>query len=111
MKKKKNSFPKVVTRRCKKLRFLRLKTKWGRRNEENVTLYIGHKHVERETSYIYQGSDCGSVGRVVVSDTRYPRFESSHWQNCINLFTVNFIEKTKINKKEARNGTLKTSWI
>ena len=26
------------------------------------------------------GNDCGSVGRGVASDTRGPRFESSHWQ-------------------------------
>ena len=27
-----------------------------------------------------QGSGCGSVSRAVASDTRGPRFESSHWQ-------------------------------
>ena len=49
------------------------------------------------------GSGCGSVGREVASNTRGPRFESSHWQNlnwtCIYLFTINCIAKTKINKK------------
>ena len=30
------------------------------------------------------------VGRTVASDTRYVKFESSHWQNFIsNIFTVN----------------------
>ena len=29
---------------------------------------------------IHKGSGCGSVGRVVTSDTRGPRIESSHWQ-------------------------------
>ena len=35
---------------------------------------------------------CGSVGRAVASDTRGPRFESSHRQNLLNiclLSTVN----------------------
>ena len=34
-----------------------------------------------------------SVGRVVASDTRDPRFESNHWQI---IFTINCIQKTKI---------------
>ena len=36
--------------------------------------------------------NCGSVGRAVASDTRGPRFESSHWQKFIyieHLFPVN----------------------
>ena len=40
------------------------------------------------------GSGCGSVGRAVASDTRDPRFESSHWQKIIyieHLFTVNCV--------------------
>ena len=48
-------------------------------------------------------SGCGSVGRAFASDTRGPRFESSHWQKFIeHLFSVNCIEETKIN--EAGNG-------
>ena len=36
------------------------------------------------------GSDCGSVGRAVASDTRGPLFESSHQQNFImNLQCAN----------------------
>ena len=31
------------------------------------------------------GSGCGSVGRAVASDTRGPRFESSHRQNLLNI--------------------------
>ena len=44
------------------------------------------------------------MGRAVASDTRGPRFESSHWQllSDIYLFTVNCIEKTKIKKKRPR---------
>ena len=36
------------------------------------------------------GSGCGTVGRAVASDTRDPRFESSHWQI---LFTINSSQK------------------
>ena len=28
---------------------------------------------------------CGSVGRAIASDTRGPRFDSSHWQNLLNI--------------------------
>ena len=53
------------------------------------------------------GSGCGSVGRAVAFDTRGPRFDSSHRQKFIeHFFIINFIEKTKINKKEAGNGPL-----
>ena len=39
---------------------------------------------------LHKGSGCGSVVRVVVSDTRGLQFESSHLQNLIlNKFTVN----------------------
>ena len=34
------------------------------------------------------GSGCGSVGRAVASDTRGPRFESSHRQNLFVTSTV-----------------------
>ena len=42
-----------------------------------------------------QGSGCGSVGRAVESNTRDTRFDSSHRQNFINLFTIKCIERTK----------------
>ena len=48
---------------------------------------------------------CGSVGRAVASNTRDPRFESSHWQKIIyieHLFTV--YRKDENKEKEARNG-------
>ena len=52
-----------------------------------------------------QGSGCGSVGSAVASDTRGPRFNPTIGQIYVeNLFTINFIEKTKINEKEAGNG-------
>ena len=45
------------------------------------------------------GSGCGSVGRAVASDSRGPRFKSSHWQkNNIfieHLFTVNCVLKRR----------------
>ena len=53
-----------------------------------------------------QGQWCGSVGRAVASNTRGPRFESSHWQKCIyieHLFTVNCVLKRR-KEKEAENG-------
>ena len=53
-----------------------------------------------------EGSGCGSVGRAVASNTRGPQFKSSHRQNLywtfVYLFTINCIEKTKINKKRLR---------
>jgi len=53
------------------------------------------------------GSGCGSVGRAVASNTRGPRFVSSHWKTLYHLYTVNFIEKTKITKKMAGMAHLK----
>ena len=53
------------------------------------------------------GSGCGSVGRVVASNTSRLQFESSHWQIFIKyicLPIVNCFEKTKIKKKESGNG-------
>ena len=55
---------------------------------------------------------CDSVGRAVASDTRGPRFESSHGQNFIHEFIINCIEKTKIrpgmahlkNQSDLNNG-------
>ena len=50
------------------------------------------------------GLGYGSLGRAVASNTRDPQFESSHWRK---LSSINSIEKTKIKKKEARNGPIK----
>ena len=58
-----------------------------------------------------QGSGCGSVGRAVASNTRGPRFESSHRQIFIYILkicilsTVCWIDENK--EKEARNGPFK----
>ena len=53
-------------------------------------LHTGHQH---EVSFFTatvrnKGSGCGSVGRVVASNTRGPRFESSHQQTFI--YILNF---------------------
>ena len=58
------------------------------------------------------GSGCGSVGRAVASDTRGPRFESSHQQNKFyieHLLTVNCVLKRRNKEKEAGNGPFKKS--
>ena len=49
----------------------------------------------------FMGSGCGAVGREVASDTRGPRFESSHRQKFIYIFVFCqlCIEKTKERKK------------
>ena len=44
------------------------------------------------------GSGCGSVGRAVASNTRDPRFKSSHGQKFIyieHLFTLNCVLKRR----------------
>ena len=38
-----------------------------------------------------EGSGCGSVGRAVASDTRGPRFESSHRQNLLNICSLSTV--------------------
>ena len=53
------------------------------------------------------GSDCGSVGRVVTSETRGLTFESCHWQNfTMNIFTLN-CWKDKQKKQRPWMATLK----
>ena len=54
------------------------------------------KKVRDKQSITRTGSGCVSVGRAVASDTRGPRFESSHRQKFIyikHLFTVNCVLK------------------
>ena len=52
---------------------------------------------------------CGTVGRAVASDTRYPLFESSQWQFLCN---VKCIEKTNILQKAKRDlDMLRTTHI
>ena len=50
------------------------------------------------TRTLILGSGCGSVGRAVASDTRGPRFKSSHRQKFIyieHLLTVNCVLKRR----------------
>ena len=60
--------------------------------------------------YSFLGSGCGSVGRAVASNTRGPRFESSHQQKFIFklniwlLSTVYWKDKNKEKEKEAGYG-------
>ena len=56
---------------------------------------------------VYQNSDasgsgCGSVGRVVASDTRGPRFESSHF--ILNILSCQLYSKDENQEKKAGNG-------
>ena len=48
-----------------------------------------------------RGSGCGSVGTVVASDTRVPRFESRHQQNFIDQL---YNRKDENKEKKAGNG-------
>ena len=54
------------------------------------------------------GSGCGSVGRVVASDTRGPRFKSSHRQKFIYILNICLLStvywKEKNKEKEAGYG-------
>ena len=50
------------------------------------------------------GSGCDSVGRVVASNSRGPRFESSHWQKFILNIYCQLYWKDENKEKEAGNG-------
>ena len=74
------------------------------KNELLPTVAVMHGLFSLSHKIHASGSGCGSVGRAVTFDTRGPRFDSSHRQNCIehlfvNLSIINCIEKMKINKK------------
>ena len=54
------------------------------------------------------GSGWGSAGKVVASDTRGPRFESSRLRSFYwTLLVVSYVEKTIIKKKRPGMGHLK----
>ena len=57
------------------------------------------------------GSGCGSVGRVVASNTRGPRFESSHRQKFTYILNICLLStmywKDKNKEKETGNGPFK----
>ena len=54
------------------------------------------------------GSGCGSVGRAVASDTRGPRFESSHQQKFISILNISLLStvcwRDENKEKEAGYG-------
>ena len=59
------------------------------------TIYLTHMGTDWNQTAINlkvkneaKGSGCGSVGRAVASDTRDPRFESSHWQKFIYILNI-----------------------
>ena len=58
------------------------------------------------------GSGCGYVGRAVASDSRGPRFESSHWQHFILNIYYQLYRKDEYRGKEAGIGPFlkKTMW-
>ena len=70
-------------------------------------LVLEHKWTLKQL-ITYWGSGCGSVGRAVTSNTRGPRFESSHRQKLIYILNYCLLStvywKTKIKKKEDGNG-------
>ena len=50
------------------------------------------------------GSGWGSVGRAVASDTRGLQFESSHWQNLLNICLLSIFWIAENIEKDAGNG-------
>ena len=81
------------------MKFLRNQT-FLRREDDKM------KKLRQKVQQFKVGSCRGSVGGMVASDARGPRFESSHRQTFIldiYLFTVNCVEKKKMKKTEAGN--------
>ena len=52
--------------------------------------------------YLLKGSGCGVVARAVASNTRGPRFESSHRQLLLNIYLL--LTACRKDEKEAGNG-------
>ena len=78
--------------------------------KENVLRWYKEKGLNRDKqNHLLQkaamGRRCGSVVRVVASNTRGPRIECSH-RKFLDLPTINWIEKTNINKKDGVNGPI-----
>ena len=48
------------------------------------------------------GSGCGAIGSVVDSDTRGPRFETSHRQNFSEHLSIVIIRKDENKRKRGR---------
>ena len=56
------------------------------------------------TNIFLLGSGCGSVGKAVVSDTRGPRFESSHRRTFYWTLLIQLCRKDENKEKEAGNA-------
>ena len=73
-----------------------------------VLIKGGNEKTKKRSSYISQFimvSGCGSVGRAVASNSRGPRFESSHREQFIlNIYCQLYSKKDKNKEKEAGNG-------
>ena len=67
-----------------------------------LLIYSTFGHTEREpsTNKKVKGSGCGSVGRVVAFDTRGPRFDSSHWQNLMNICLLTCLLSTVLKRRK-----------
>ena len=62
-------------------------------------------------TYMSKGSSCGSVGKAVASDTRDPRFQSSHWYIFYHQLNGFCAENTKIKKKNTGNGPIQKNTL
>ena len=90
--------------------------KWGQQNERlNRTfknwLIESYQENLLLQNILRRGSGCGSVGRAVASDTRGPRFESSHRQKFIFILNICLLSteywKDENKEKEAGYGPFK----
>ena len=57
---------------------LKVKPSYLNINCSNFSLSTCQRQKLRQINYLELSSDCGSVGRAIASDTRGPRFKSSH---------------------------------
>ena len=60
---------------------------------------------------IVKGSGCASVGKAVASDTRGPRFESSHRQSLLIFYKIECFRKKKFEKGLSQVFFLSVSFI
>ena len=62
--------------------------------------YIPHTFFRTHKLRPTRGSGCGSVGRAVASETRGPRFESSHRQKIYNICLLSTVYWKDENKEK-----------
>ena len=75
-----------------------------KRSERLKLAHTVSEKVEKQGIKFLQGRGGGSVGRAVASNSRGPRFESSHWQKFILNIYCQLYWKDKNKGEEARNG-------